>query len=220
MATGKAGKTRARILEAARGLFNSQGERLVSTNHIAAALDMSPGNLYYHFRNKGEIVQALFGELSLESVKILSFDSEKPFTIEDKRQLLEDVVQLMWHYRFVYKDIEYLLTENEQLKNGMLELSQSVILHMKKLYQLMVAAGIFCDMDGKDREALIFNSWMVLVSWVGFVGATIASRSDGEFSRNTIRRGIYQVLMLDKSYVMPAHREAFQQLLDDYYVEV
>src|SRR5690606_39711851 len=63
-------KTRDRIVLESLALFNIQGERNVTTNHIAAHLGMSPGNLYYHFRNKQEIIAELFG---LYEVRVDSF---------------------------------------------------------------------------------------------------------------------------------------------------
>ena len=59
-------KTKDRILLTSLKLFNEQGERNVSTNHIAAYLNISPGNLYYHFRNKNEIVYQLFLQYQAE----------------------------------------------------------------------------------------------------------------------------------------------------------
>ena len=55
--------TKSRILAGALALFNERSAGAVTTNHIAEALGMSPGNLYYHYRNKEEIVRALFGQL-------------------------------------------------------------------------------------------------------------------------------------------------------------
>ena len=60
---------RERIVDTALQLFNERGSATVSTNHIAAAARISPGNLYYHFRNKEEIVRALFERL---------FDTHRP----------------------------------------------------------------------------------------------------------------------------------------------
>ena len=54
---------RQRIIDAALMLFNDQGTGAVSTNHIADAAGISPGNLYYHFRNKEEIIRVLFERL-------------------------------------------------------------------------------------------------------------------------------------------------------------
>ena len=53
-------KTYDRIVQESLKLFNEHGERTITTNHIAAHLGISPGNLYYHFRNKEEIVYQIF----------------------------------------------------------------------------------------------------------------------------------------------------------------
>ncbi len=219
--TRKAGKTRTRILEAARTLFNEQGERQVSTNHIAASLGMSPGNLYYHFRNKTDIVRALLESYSDDYQQVFDFSSGQNFTMEHKRQLLEGVMEMIWHYRFIHRDIEYLLTDDEPLREGFVELSLLAKQQMTFLFRLMGEAGMVV-LSEEEQDALVYNSWMVLTSCVGFVGAAMVTgghQSDAlGFSQQTIRRAIYQVLMLDKPYVTPAFAKDFQSLLDDYRV--
>ena len=70
--------TKERILATSLELFNRLGERNVTTNHIAEALGISPGNLYYHFRNKGDIVFALFERYQATVEAFLQVPPDRP----------------------------------------------------------------------------------------------------------------------------------------------
>ena len=49
-------RKRIEILRAAAGVFRRRGYHGASVEQIAGALNMAPGNLYYYFRNKEEIL--------------------------------------------------------------------------------------------------------------------------------------------------------------------
>src|SRR5690606_24482307 len=78
-----AGDTHQRILDASLALFNAQGEPHVSTNHIAAHLGISPGNLYYHFRNKDDIIDQLFARCEARLDTALAVPVDRPPHLED-----------------------------------------------------------------------------------------------------------------------------------------
>ena len=64
-------KTRDRILTASLALFNEEGASGLSAVDIAAALGISPGHLYYHFKGKAEIVSTLFSAYEAELALVL-----------------------------------------------------------------------------------------------------------------------------------------------------
>ena len=55
-------RTAERILEVTLELFNRFGEPNVSTTLISAELGISPGNLYYHYPAKDELINNLFDQ--------------------------------------------------------------------------------------------------------------------------------------------------------------
>ena len=60
MPAKKPRRTAERILEVTLDLFNRFGEPNVSTTLISAELNISPGNLYYHYPAKDELINSLF----------------------------------------------------------------------------------------------------------------------------------------------------------------
>src|SRR2546426_10276574 len=98
-------KTYDRIIEASLALFNEQGERNITTNHIAAHLGISPGNLYYHFHNKEEIIHQIFGRYRLFIAQRLAMPSEHAFSAGDLANYLDAAFQAMWQFRFMFYDL-------------------------------------------------------------------------------------------------------------------
>ena len=112
-------KTRDKIIQASIELFNEQGERNVTTNHIAAHLSISPGNLYYHFRNKEDIILSIYEEyarnLLLDTVPFVSPDVKPLDTII---LYMDAVFQALMKFRFFYRhhSLRVLLRERENEK--------------------------------------------------------------------------------------------------------
>ncbi len=116
MSLPKALKTKDRILQISLQLFNERGERSVTTNHIAAELGISPGNLYYHFRNKHEIIKELMYQYQVETLDMLSLPEDRPLTTNDKINYFQVLSGQLWSYRFIHRDVYHLVESNEDFK--------------------------------------------------------------------------------------------------------
>ncbi|MEJ2266260.1 MAG: TetR family transcriptional regulator, partial [Anaerolineales bacterium] len=97
--------TRDKILNGALALFNEQGTAAVSTNHIAAAINISPGNLYYHFRNKEDIISALFERLFAAWDETFQLPADRAPEMADIEAMIVGNYQLIWDYRFAYREM-------------------------------------------------------------------------------------------------------------------
>ena len=208
-------KTRDRIVEASLELFNAQGERSVTTNHIAAHLGMSPGNLYYHFRNKQAIIAELFAQYESRVDAFLRRPEGRALTVDDKTFYLQALLAAMWHYRFLHRDLEHLLESDAELAERYRSFARRCLHGATDIYQGFAEAGILA-MDAQQIEALTLNSWIILTSWVRFL-CTMRS-GGGDLSEELMRRGIYQVLALEGGYVTAEARPGVQAVYDSLHV--
>ncbi|WP_282339323.1 TetR/AcrR family transcriptional regulator [Pseudomonas sp. PS02288] len=207
-------KTRERIVQASLQLFNAQGERSVTTNHIAAHLQISPGNLYYHFRNKQAIIAELFAEYE-SRVDVFLRRPERALTVDDKTFYLEAALAAMWHYRFLHRDLEHLLETDAALAERYRQFAQRCLTHVQAIYAGFVEAGIL-SMTPAQVEALSLNAWIMMTSWVRFL-CTVRGAS-AELDEDLMRRGVYQVLALEGGYLTPAAQGAVDRLYDRLFV--
>ncbi len=167
MSLPKALKTKDRILQISLQLFNERGERSVTTNHIAAELGISPGNLYYHFRNKHEIIKELMYQYQVETLEMLSLPEDRPLTTNDKINYFQVLSGQLWSYRFIHRDVYHLVESNEDFKKIYPRFAGQVMQQGQKIYQAFVDAGLM-KMTPSEIEALIINLWIVLTNWTNF----------------------------------------------------
>lgn len=207
--------TRQRIVQAALELFNQDGERQVTTNHIAAHLSISPGNLYYHFRNKQAIVLELFSDYEQVIDQLLQRPTGRVLTMADKAFLLESLLTALWRYRFLHRDLQHLLAADPELAQRYQALARRCLANAQGIYQGFADADIL-RIDAARIEALALNSWVVLSAWVPFVCSMQSAKA--ELTPVMLRRAIYQVLMLEREYTAPHWRTELDTLLEKYQV--
>src|SRR6185295_7012488 len=129
-------RTAQRILEAALDLFNRFGEPNVSTTLIAAELSISPGNLYYHYPAKDELINRLFADYETELGELLHA-SAGVNDVEDAWFFMHSLFELIWRYRFLYRDLNDLLSKNRNL-----ETQFQLVLERKAQAILALLAGL------------------------------------------------------------------------------
>ncbi|WP_339544117.1 TetR/AcrR family transcriptional regulator [Pseudomonas sp. RA_35y_Pfl2_P32] len=208
-------KTSERIVQNSLELFNQQGERSISTNHIAAHMEISPGNLYYHFPNKQAIIAVLFSEYEALVESFLRPPQGRAATVEDKRYYLQELLDAMWRYRFLHRDLEHLLDNDPELAARYRRFSQRCLIQGSAIYAGFVNAGILA-MDKVQIESLTLNAWIILTSWVRFLCTTRENSS--HLSEQAIKRGVYQVLVLEAGFVTEQSREEIDALFEEFYV--
>ncbi len=102
-------RTAERILEVTLDLFNRFGEPNVSTTLISAEMNISPGNLYYHYPAKDELINALFDRYE-RALNDLLHAADNVRNVEDAWLFFHMLFELIWQYRFLYRDLNDLLS--------------------------------------------------------------------------------------------------------------
>ncbi|KQE91475.1 TetR/AcrR family transcriptional regulator [Acinetobacter lactucae] len=213
MSQPKALKTKDRILQISLQLFNERGERSVTTNHIAAELGISPGNLYYHFRNKHEIIKELMYQYQIETLDMLSLPEDRPLTTNDKINYFQVLSGQLWSYRFIHRDVYHLVESNEDFKKIYPRFAGQVMQQGQKIYQAFVDAGLM-KMTPSEIEALIINLWIVLTNWTNFLYMSGHISDNNHLEEKWVWQALRQMVFLEGPYLMGESRATYEQLLD------
>jgi AcrR family transcriptional regulator len=161
--------TKTRILDAALTLFNERGTDTVTTNHIAEALSMSPGNLYYHYRNKAEIVRALFARIQAEWATNYAVPPATMPSIHLMEAMVAGNFAIQARYRFFFRDLTVLLNADPLLAAAYRANREQGLGNTKFLISLFVSAGVLNPVGGDEAlDDLAQLLWMVGDFWLVF----------------------------------------------------
>jgi len=205
-------KTRERILDISLVMFNERGEPNVTTNHIADELEISPGNLYYHFRNKEDIVEHLFARYEEKIDRVMVAPDERLPNLEDIWLQLHVAFETMWEFRFVYRDLVDITSRNRKLRMHFARILKRATENATAVLKGLAEAEIL-RASRAEIEATASNVILIATFWLSFNtvrgGATEKSPED-------LTQGIFQVMMLIAPFLRDAERLHLNTLADAY----
>ena len=209
-------QTRQRILDASLAMFNAQGEPNVTTNHIADELEISPGNLYYHFRNKENIVEHIFARFEARMDQALLVPDDRLPNLEDVWLQLHLVFECMWDYRFLYRDLVDILSRNRKLRSHFARILARAGASTRDVLTGLAQAGIV-RATADEIRATSENVLLVTTFWLNFN----AVRGSGDVhktapSQEDLTHGIYQVMLLIAPFLRDAERVHLNTLAQAY----
>ena len=203
-------QTRQRILDTSLAMFNAQGEPNVTTNHIADELEISPGNLYYHFRNKDDIIEHLFGRYEERIDTALAAPSGRLPGLEDVWLQLHLVFECIWDYRFLYRDLVDILSRNRRLRLRFARILKRADEQAHAVMRGLSRAGVM-RASATELDAAATNVLVISTFWMNYA----AARGDKD-EQVAIRHGIVQVMMLLAPFLRDAERVHLNTLTQAY----
>ena len=214
-ATKKPRRTAERILEVTLELFNRFGEPNVSTTLISAELGISPGNLYYHYPAKDELINSLFDRYERALAELLRAADEVR-NVEDAWLFFHMLFELIWQYRFLYRDLNDLLSKNRRLETHF----QFVLKNKSKAVQEVLAGlstGDALQMNRSDMEPVATAMVVVLTYWLSYEYVRDPRRAlEPESASAALMRGAFHVLSLLTPYLAPDQRAHLLALVGNY----
>lgn len=182
---------RQRILDAGVELFNQSGTVATTTNHIARHLNISPGNLYFHFKNREAIILELFQKLCDSIYE--AWNNENKISPDE---FVGRSFEVFWSFRFFHREMYHLRREDP-------ELSKAWKRHMRKCYMLLklnydqwVEAGVMRPITDEWEMKSLCDS--ILLSSNAFLG--FFESPEKPAARKVVRDGIDHVNRLLQPY--------------------
>lgn len=196
--------TRQRIRDAAKRLFNERGTSGVTTNHIAADAGLSPGDLYYHFGDKQEIIRSLFAEYAAAHAALWQVSADARENLAGLGRNMVAVLDLSWQYRFFEREILGLARGDAELR------AQYREAYERRLGQWVSLGNQLADQGVLRRQAsptvvreLALCIWLIGQSWVAFLDVT----GDGS-DRDQVAGGAELILTVLGPYLTAKGRRA------------
>jgi AcrR family transcriptional regulator len=201
-------KRRADVLETALHLFNARDTASVSTNHIAAALRISVGNLYWHFRDKASIVRALFAEHDRQLDGAWAPPQADGDAIDAAIAGLRRFFASAWEYRFFYRELAALTRADPELREMHAAARERRMRELREFQNAMRAMGILKIKNEHVLAHVDEVTWLISSFWLAHI-----ELRDGTPTRRAVEDGALAVLGVYLPYITPAHTRALSAKL-------
>jgi AcrR family transcriptional regulator len=154
-----------RILDASLKLFNEQGFHRVPAMRIAEHLGISPGHLAYHFKNKTDILLALFPRMERAMQDLLQIELPHVAPVSIDRTL--SLLKTFWNYRFFFIELPQIAPIDDRIMKSYATLEDHIIETMRKSLDRRIAEGAMTAIPPPNTtELLAKNTWGTWLDWI------------------------------------------------------
>jgi len=188
--------TQLRILQTALELFNEHGTAAISATRIAERSGISKSNLQYHFRNKREIIFAVFQQAIQEMDAGWYRDHLAP-SLEHMAAMYVRQLQLILKYRFFYREMADLLRQDTQLRKRFADNRERRIRELEKFMMALQSRGLMrFPPDPRRLRAIIDVTWIVNENWLNYM-----DYHDREVTVEAMLEGYSEILEVLRPYL-------------------
>lgn len=187
--------TRNRILSASLELFNANGIAKTSINRIAAEVEISSGNLHYHFKTKESIADALLRRFQ-DRIEAITAPSATITALDDLWLIMHLTLETIEEYRFIYRDVDFLVRESPRIAQRL----QRITVHCVGATQQMCTALAMASViraRPEDIDDLAVQMVLTATCWYTFARLWQPGQADAQASG----RAAYHVLTLLTPYL-------------------
>jgi AcrR family transcriptional regulator len=208
-------RTAERILEVTLELFNRFGEPNVSTTLISAELGISPGNLYYHYPAKDELINSLFDRYERALSELLRA-ADNVRNVEDAWLFFHMLFELIWQYRFFYRDLNDLLSNNRRLETHFQFVLKNKLQAVQAVLEGLSRSGAM-RIEARDVEPVATAMVVLLTYWLSYEYVRDPRKAlEPESAGAALLRGAFHVLSLLLPYLEPQQRDHLHALVGRY----
>ena len=159
--------TKRSILDTALRLFNELAYSKVTIRMIAQALDMSSGNLNYHYKKRDAILEALYFDMVRVFDERIEQLEQKEINFNTIKEDIKDSMERMIEFRFFWTDFYNLLQQNETIKRHFTDAYVNRKKGTKLLFSILIKKGLMKSASHpKEHDFLIekmigfSNTWL------------------------------------------------------------
>ena len=202
-------KTKDKIIATAIDLFNIHGTKAISTNHIAKEMGISPGNLYYHFRSKNDIIRSISDNFNNElgSALKIQLDTISDFS-SNLTSLFNRFFKIQQSYQFLFLEGVHLTKQDSKLLDNYTNLRSLIKKGYHELLSNLVKIKIMKRQSLNIIDELLDTQWIIMWYWINH---TILDRNT--YDDFQIKKGIKLSFSIIKPQLTSIGKVAFDRAL-------
>lgn len=193
-------------------LFNEHGENAVTSVDIAMELDISPGNLYYHYKGKEVIIDALMALHKKQMMTVLSRDVVSALHAEDLFYYLHILIEKLYLFRFLYRSQADLLEKYPAVERPAKQLRSAIDSQLRAILDKLVANN---SLEASRSEPGLLVETIVLVLTQTWQAEQIHRHQDAE-SVHYHALSLIMVILLPRLTLGQSELDAIQRAIDSH----